>query len=716
MLLWLVTLPGIVWLTLTLMGSITAFARRGIIAAFLVMSLSVGSFVVVYRFVSIPLPDDIRPPRPAVVYDRNGRVIGSFGQAQRILIEASRLPGYVTDAVIVAEDRDFFDHGGISLPSILRALFANLRSGRIVQGGSTITQQYAKNALLHDDSQSLVRKIKEGVLAVKLEDRYPKRDILNFYLNTVYLGGGAYGIEAAARMYFNKPAARLSLAEASLLAAIIPAPERFRPDRYPEVAGARRDGLLKAMNEAGYISEEEERRALSDPIHIPPGRVERSRRVQAAFFMEWIRREVLDSEFRDCLYSCGLRIHTTLDLRIQNVAEDAVSSALGDRRDPSASLVAMTPSGEVLAMVGGRPFRSASAATGFNLATDQPGRQAGSVLKPFTLVAALEQGIVPTMLLDAGSPAVIRGRECRNGDRPWKVSNYGGASYGSVTLRVATAASMNTAYARLAERIGPRAIRRTLARFEMDAGGLEANCSLALGALDVTVLELAHAYGALARGGRIGPISAVTYVEDEAGRCLKAFTADISGDVDCEAVADPPWSIAASPMVTTSVTDVLHEVINSGTGTSVDLPFLAAGKTGTSQNNMDAWFAGYTDEIAAAVWVGYPAESARGGTVVPQMRSCRDGDVCRPVKGRDITGASIPASIWAAFMRRAVPLLRESEVIAPEREAPGPVVLTRPTTEPGTTPRKKAGEPEPETSPTPPPDNPLIPIPLPTPI
>jgi penicillin-binding protein 1A len=682
--------------------------------------VSIGLLLGLYKITSIPLPTDVHLPQEAIVYDRDGRTIGSYSDVRRIVIDTSALPSHISQAVLAAEDRGFYEHGGVSFPAIIRASLANLRSGSIVQGGSTITQQYVKNAFLHDPSRTIVRKVKEAVLAVKLEDHLSKDQILDSYLNTIYLGRGAYGIEAAARTYFDKHADRLTLSEAAFLAGIIRSPERLQPGRNDEGARTRRDDVLRAMADEGYIGAGRLQVALAAPVTIASGIDERASRVKAAYFMEWLRRD-LRAEFGDCLFTCGLRIHTTLDLDIQRDAERAVSRALRRREDPQAALVAMTPTGEVLAFVGGRAFTSYVAASGFDLAADLPGRQAGSALKPFTLLAALEAGLSPTSVFSGASPWLTHDADCAGArGEPWKVGNYGNRSHGSMSLATATALSVNTVYAQVAQRIGPGKIADVLDRFRFDRRDSQAErviepfCALSLGALDVTPLEMARAYAGLASGGILPQVSPVAYVEDAQGRCLKVYSPAI--DIECEESAIARGERVADEAQVEQVTSVLRGVLEGGTGVGARLGEPAAGKTGTSQNNVDAWFAGYTDRLAASVWLGYPAE--RDGKLVPQMRRCSNSKRCRPVRGIDVAGGTLPATIWGDFMRDA---LKHLEAQEEGKTASEPGVGGAPSEAPPPAPRPtRTRRPEPATSPEPQPSTTprrliVLPTPLPTP-
>src|SRR5918999_597878 len=318
-----------------------------------VLALIAGliALVLVYALASVPLPRQIELPSAAEVFDRDGELIGIYaGEERRFPIDTERLPAHVWQAVIAAEDRDFFDHPGVSVRAVVRAAWANLTGGEIRQGGSTINQQYVKNAVLQDPSRTIERKAREAVLALKLERAYSKRQILGFYLNTIYLGRGAYGIEAAARSYFDKHATELTLSEAAYLAGIIPAPESYQLDRRPRLARQRRGRVLEQMEAQGYITPERRARALRVKLKLAPSPAAGTQ--QAAYFMEWLRKDVLEPQFGRGLYTSGLQIHTTLDLDMQAEAEAAVSSLLHNKSTPTAGLVAPPPIAEGPALMG----------------------------------------------------------------------------------------------------------------------------------------------------------------------------------------------------------------------------------------------------------------------------------------------------------------------------------------------------------------------------
>lgn len=684
-----------------------------------------------YAFARIPLPKDIKLASSAEVYDAKGRLIGTYsGEVRRFLLgddELRALPDYLGEAVISAEDRDFYKHSGVSARGIIRAGWANLTGGAIQQGGSTLTQQYVKNAVLEDFERTVTRKVKEAVLAIKLERRYSKEEILGFYLNTIYLGRGAYGFEAAARSYFGyeadeergiTSAEQLTLGQAAFLAGIIPAPESYQPDENPDGAAERRDRVLDVMEEEGYATAAEVARAKDEKLKIAKsaeGSVVED--TQAAYFMEWLRRDFLYPEYGQGLFSRGLKIYTTLNLDMQTAAEEAVESILTEKTDPEASVVSVTPKGEVRAFVGGRDFSNVKKARGFNFATDLPGRQAGSAYKPFTLLAAIEENISLSSTFSGASPQIIPDPECADPDGTlWDVENFEGASYGSMDLDQATVNSVNTVYAQLIAEIGPGPVADLLERFDFDRAKTDAErdipavCSLSLGTLDVTPLEMARAYAALAGRGALPEVMPIRYIENTQGACVKAYRSDKDAE-DCGEEEKVKTEQVSEQNAVDVLNQTLTNVVESGTATAANIGRPVAGKTGTTQNNANAWFAGYVPQMATVVWMGYPIVQTKDNPegFIPVMEYCPDTEMCRPVHGISVTGGSFPAQIWAAFMRIAV---EDMEVLSFPTPADLPDEVINP--QPSFSPRPRPTDDEPEPEPSEPEPEPSEPEPEPT--
>jgi penicillin-binding protein 1A len=677
--------------------------------------VGIAILVLTYAFASIPLPKDIKLSSSAQVFDVNGDKIGIYsGEVRRFLIDTGKLldkKPYIGEAVIAAEDRDFYSHNGVSIKGIIRAAWANVTGGEIAQGGSTITQQYIKQAVLQDPERTITRKVKEAILAIKLERRYSKRQILGFYLNTIYLGRGAYGIEAAARTYFARSAEELTLGQAAYLAGIIPAPNSYQPDDNPEGAKGRRDRVLDLMAQEGFITPAEADEASRGKIQLREGADSSTPTTQtAAYFMEWLRKDYLYPMFKEELYTRGLEIHTTLDLNMQDMAERAVEGILTEKSDPQAALVSMTPRGEVRALVGSsRDFENIKKARGFNYASGYPGRQAGSAFKPFTLLTAIQEGISLNSRFSGRSPVQIP-EPCagENGLPPWTVENYGGGSYGTLTLDQATTNSVNTIFAQLIHTVGPEKVVDTLnaLQFDRDDAGAERvinpDCGLALGILDVTPLEMARAYATFAGRGRMPEVMPITYIEDAEGNCIVDFR-DVRNN--CEDDRQLEFDQVVDQNSVDVMTQALTHVVQSGTATVANIGRPVAGKTGTAQANRNAWFAGYVPQLATVVWEGYPVESGpdkKIGTIddiVPEMRYCSDPVLCRPVHGYEVTGGGAPVSpavIWANFMREATVDLEPLPFPIPT-DLPDKVINSpAPTPTPTKTPKpRKTPKPEP---------------------
>jgi penicillin-binding protein 1A len=688
-----------------------------------VAAIFIGAAILVltYAFASIPLPRDVQLNQAAKVYDRSGKLIGTFsGEERRFIIDTTKLPRYVPDAVISAEDRDFYDHNGVSIRGIVRAGWANVTGGEIAQGGSTITQQYVKTAVLRDPSRTISRKMKESILAIKLERRYSKDEILGFYLNTIYLGRGAYGIEAAANAYFDKHARALTLPEAAYLASIIPSPESFQPNEHPAEARSRRDRVLDQMVQEGYITAAEAAEAKVDKVRAIKRSEANPSQQTAAYFMEWIRRDYLEPEFGNRLYTDGLRIHTTLDLDMQEAAEQSVASVLTEPSDPQAALVSMTPNGEVRAFVAGRAFTDQRKARGSIFAADNPGHQAGSTLKPFTLLTAIEQGISPLSRFSGASPATIEDPVCAGPEGLWQPENFGGSQYGTLTLDQATQNSVNTVFAQLAAEVGPQSIADTLDSFgfapKFGAEEIAPNCSLALGSFEATPVEMARGYAGFAGRGELPDVAPIRYVVDTDGNCRKEY---LPTRFDCDEEIKRTTRRVAEQNDVDVLNQVLTHVVSSGTAAgSVDIGRPVAGKTGTAQENVSAWFSGHVPQLATVVWMGYPLEGGpdgkkgTGDDIVPRMGYCGDPDLCRPVHGIEVTGGSFPAQIWNAYMAQATVNMDIQEFPLPS-DTPDEVINSPPPVEP--TPEPTATpSPEPTEEPSPEPTAPPSPLPTPT--
>ncbi|MCL4367664.1 MAG: PBP1A family penicillin-binding protein [Actinobacteria bacterium] len=556
------------------------------------------------------------------------------GVENREVLTSDQIPQVMRDAIVAVEDERFYVHSGVDFLGILRALWANLRQREIVQGGSTITQQYIKNAYINDD-RTIDRKLKEATLAYQLEKQWSKEKILTEYLNIIYFGEGAYGIEAAAQEYFGVRAADLTIDQAALLAAIPKAPSAYSPRRDPEAALARRDLVLNKMYQQHYITSNELQEALAKPLKL--AKQAGSQTTQVPYWVEMVREELVSRYGSSTVLGGGLRVYVSVDLSLQKQAEEAIASVLSSKNDPAAALVCVdVHTGKLLAMVGGQNFSQSQ----FNLAT-QGKRQPGSAFKPFVLATALAQGTSPDALYDSG-PAQIE-----LPDGTWSVDS---TDEGPITLREATARSSNGVYARLVMDVGPEAVAKTANDMGIQTSfGQNPNPAIALGGLTtgVSPLEMAMAYATLATGGErltatvpFNPTSTsfpvvIDRVTDSTGKVLDKNSIKRTPTLDS--------GIAAV------VTSILEGVITDGTGTAAQIGRPAAGKTGTTSNYRDAWFVGYTPDIVTAVWVGYSDEQK----------------AMTNVHGIRVTGGSFPAKIWAAFMKQAVKSIPASDFAKP---------------------------------------------------
>jgi len=550
----------------------------------------------------LPNPETLETPtrRPSVtLLAEDGSVLATFGDLYGGMVRFNQIPPFLVQAVIATEDRRFFDHAGMDPLGILRAAYANLRAGAVRQGASTITQQIAKNLFLTPE-RSIRRKVQEILLAFWLEARFDKRQLFTIYINRVYFGAGAWGLEAAARRYFGRRAGEIGLRQAALLAGLLKAPSRYSPLADPARAAARADQVIANMVAAGFLNERQARAAKRESLAVAAAGTDTG----ARYFADWLLDRAsgyIGPTRRD------LVIRTTLMPRLQRIAEARVEAALkgeGARRGAhQAALVAMAPDGAVRAMVGGRDWRKSQ----FNRAT-QALRQPGSAFKLFVYLAALEAGMRPTdSVYDA--PLVIGG---------WGPRNYTGRYLGRITLEDALAGSINTAAVRVSEQVGRGRVAAAAERLGITAL-LKAHPSLALGASEVTLLELTGAYAAFANRGYAAWPYGITEISDADGRPLYRRAGAGSGQV-------------VRPGDLVRMQQMLQEVIARGTGRAARLDRPAAGKTGTSQEFRDAWFVGFTAELVAGVWVG--------------------NDDSSPMKR--VTGGGLPARLWRGFMTDAL--------------------------------------------------------------
>jgi 1A family penicillin-binding protein len=570
----------------------------------------------------IQLLSAYQPGGAPVLLDRHGDKFADLAPYERVVVSLDSLPPYVANAFIAVEDRRYWRHRGVDWPRVLGAALANVRARGVTQGSSTIPMQLARNIFpreLPGTERTLKRKLQEARVAQQIEGRFSKAEILELYLNHIYFGGGAYGIEAASRLYFGKGAGQLTLPEAATLAALPKAPTHYDPRRRPEQARVRRDLVLTLMERQQLIAAEAASQARETKLAArTDGRRDRSGVPLGAYFIDIVR-DALEEQFGETLYRSRMQIYTTLDPVAQRAAEKELETQLasldgrvrkGDGALQGAVVVLEAATGDVMALVGGRDPTTSR----YNRALHGR-RQVGSAFKPFVFAAALAEG-VPTSQLVLDAP--LRMQLSRND--VWEPSNFDGVYEGEVSLRRALVRSRNIPTVRLASAVGIDDVART-ARAAGVHETMDETPSLALGTVAMSPLQLATAYTTFATLGQTAEPRFVLRIEDETGRSLwEAPRSQARRGMD--------------PGVAYVVTDILRDAVNYGTGTGVrtaGFRGVAAGKTGTTNSATDAWFVGYTPDVVGAVWIGYDRPSSLGGAA---------------------TGGGFAAPVWGRIMRQ----------------------------------------------------------------
>jgi penicillin-binding protein 1A len=573
----------------------------------------------------------LRPVHQAnssLVYGANGSLIGVLPAVEnRTAVVPNAISPWMPKATVAIEDRRFYHHGGIDPVGILRALVADVTAGRIVQGGSTITQELVRNLYLSRD-RTVQRKVVEACLAIKLARTWPKARILTAYLNDVYYGNHAYGIEAAAETYFSVPASRLTLEQAALLAGLPQAPSYYDPLHNPSAAVGRRDDVLRALRRSGDLTEARYVAAVNDrSLHLRPSPAYASREPYFAGYVENLLQQAYGAA---TVRAGGLKIYTTIRPRLQRAAVDALSSELHGRHDPAGALVSIDPTtGAIRAMAGVTP---GTAGTEFNLVTAAE-RQAGSTFKPVVLAAAVADGMNPWATRYLSAPFYYAPLQ-------WHVRTYDGTYAGPETVAAATLHSDNTVYARLALDVGSDAIVSMAQKLGVQTQ-LKSTPSLALGTGAVTPLDMASVYATLAAAGVYSRPLAIRRVVFPDGKVDAGW-----GQVQRTRVI-PDW-------VATTVTHVLEENMLHGTGVGAHVPGrVDAGKTGTTDSYADAWFCGYSPSLEATVWIGYPQGE------IPML----------DVHGTAVSGPTLPAAGWRLYMERALEGSENAAFAAPSSSA-----------------------------------------------
>ena len=559
------------------------------------------------------LAEDIVPPASSQIYDIHGNEIANIHAAEnRRPIGINEIPKNLQNAFIAVEDNRFYDHIGIDPRGIVRAIWANIRGRTVTEGGSTITQQLAKNAYLTQD-RTLKRKVQEVFLALQLERQYTKQEILELYMNQIYFGQGAYGVQAAARTYFGKDAKDLTLNECAMLAGIPKSPNYYSPVNNMDAATERKAVVLDQMVKYGYISDSEAAAAKKEPLHIAKNTNDGGK--SASYFVDYVLQQLAEKYGDDAIYKDGLKIYTTIDMDMQAAAETAMKNLPTYFTDangivqPQGALVAIDPhTGYIKAMVGGRGTDQ------FNRAT-QAVRQPGSAFKPFVFAAALENKYTPE--------SIIEDKPLKVGS--WEPQNYSRNFSGKVRLRDVVRWSLNVPTVRIAQDIGiDKAIfyaqEMGISTFVLDGATNDRNLATALGGMTrgVTPLELTSAYGTFAnRGIHVKPV-AILRVVSRTGKVLEEAERKEKSVMSADNAA--------------ALTAMLEDVIRRGTGTRANIGRPAAGKTGTTSDYHDAWFVGYTPDLVTGVWIGNDSVSDLHG----------------------MSGGMTPAVIWQAFMQKAL--------------------------------------------------------------
>lgn len=656
--------------------------------------------VLFYAYTRLELPDTPPPLQTTYIFDSNDHQIATLhAGVDRTIIPLAQMPVQLRQAVIAAEDADFYEHGGVDPLAIVRAAWTDVIAGDTVQGGSTITQQVVKNVYAGEYTtdpeteietyavppRTIGQKVREALLAIKVEREFTKDEILATYLNTVYFGRGAYGVQAAAQTYWQKDASELTISESAVLAGLIQSPSTYDPVVDPEGAEVRRDYVFDRMVATGSLTAGRAAALKAEDVVTNELPVGPRFPAKLGYFLDHTRRELSERYGEGAVFSGGLQVTTTLDMDMQRAAQEAVATQLDTPGGPDAALVAIVPqTGEIRAMYGGRNFN----AEHVNLATGQggTGRQAGSAFKVFTLLAALEQRYSLNETWYGPSPITIEDPACYTNGEPWQLSNASDSESGYFSLLSATTHSVNTVYAQVASAVTPQAIVDVAYRMGIRSE-LEPVCSITLGTQSVTPLEMASAYGTLAARGEHHRPTTLIEVDDPNGE-----TREFGG----------PGQQVLLRNDADLATYALETVITGGTGYRAAIGRPAAGKTGTAQEYWDAWFCGYVPQLATCVWVGYeegeiPLENVEGFSAV--------------------FGGTIPAMIWHEFMAEATANMDIRDFADPSFEGytegpPEPVFSPTPSPPPSPSP---SPEPEPSESPSPEPEPSESPSPDPSP-
>jgi penicillin-binding protein 1A len=600
-----------------------------IVMIFVTVVVVFGILAYFYFTHDLPSIETLRNYKPATVtkfFSEDGEVIGEYFVEKREVVSLDRVPDHLVQAFIAGEDARFFQHKGLDYMAILRALLRNIFSGEIIQGGSTITQQVVKSLLLSPE-KSFARKIREAILAFKIEKYLSKEEILFLYLNQIYLGHGAYGVAAAAENYFGKSIEELNLAESALLAGLPQAPTKYSPFNHPEQAKKRQTYILNRMVEEEFISNRELGEALQKPLKIKAR--QNSFMEKAPYFVEYVRKYTEEKYGKETLYKNGLQVYTTIDLNQQRLAQEAIEIGLKDIEKRQKYLfkdVSSTPEGALVcfdletgyikAMVGGRDFKKSQ----FNRAT-QARRQTGSAFKPIVYASALDKGYTPASVI-VDSPNIYEW-----GDHRWKPKNFGEKFSGPITLRNALTHSVNIVTVKIAQDIGIDYIK-TYAQKLGISSPLQDNLSMALGSSGISLFDLTKTYAVFANQGKIFKPIFIKKILDRDGNLLE------ENQPLFYPKESPDGEQILTPQTAFLMTYLLEGVVQHGTGWKAKaLRRPVAAKTGTTDQFLDAWFIGYTPEFITGVWVGFDDETSLG---------------------ENETGSRAASPIWVTFMSKVL--------------------------------------------------------------
>jgi len=621
---------------------------------FLMITIFIGTTGCALIPRTIPSLDELNPSDSAEtskVYALDGTLITEFhAEENREIVPFEKMSNYIKDAILAVEDKRFYDHQGVDYIRIIGAFIADVKAGNKEQGASTITMQYIRNVYFAPE-KTFMRKINEAVMAIQLEKKYTKDKILEMYLNTIYFGVGTYGVEKASQAYFGISANDLNLQQAALLAALVKAPSIYNPYSDIKKAQDRRNLVLKLMYEQQRIDKEQYLNAISSPVELNKDTqlAEDEQQNQIApYFIDYVKQQLYEKKFTDYdVFKGGLRIYTTLDIGLQEKAENAIRTVFPQDPGPSYSLISTDPAnGYIYALIGGKDYNTNK----FNIAT-QGKRQPGSVFKVPVLMTSLNMNLSPNDKYNPNGPITIN---IPSGP-DWTVENYGGTNYDTQAMTVvdATINSVNVVYAQLIMKVGAENVEKLCN--DMGIEDIGSNPAIALGGLEegITPLDMSKIFSTLAANGYYREPVCILKITDSSGNILYEY--DPNKNENNKQIMDAPAAY--------NTTKILERVILEGTGKGANIGRPAAGKTGTTSDFRDAWFGGYSPELATVVWMGH-------------MESNKPME---PIEGRNLTGGSYPADIWREFMIAA---LKDRPII--QFEAPEGAIIENTTAEDST--------------------------------